>query len=95
MPFFKVLAMLAVSSLATAGGAYAGASGGATAGAASHKGQSSSAVAKLPVAKETKPATQAAEEAPIVMGRSVAVVRKSKLHHVKVKPPQPGLPTKN
>jgi len=95
MPFFKVLAMLAISSLAAAGGAYAGASVGATAGAAGPKGQEASAVAKFAVAKETKPAAQAAEEAPIVMGRSVAVVRKSKLHHVKVKPTQPGLPTKN
>lgn len=95
MPFFRVLVILAVSSVAMTGGTYAG----PASGAASPKAQKPTAIVKeaLPsvVAKESSPPGQAAEEAPIVMGRSVGVVRKSKLHHIKVKPTHPGLPNKN
>jgi hypothetical protein len=85
MPFFKVLAVLAVSSLAAAGGASAGAST-----AAGPKGQ------KAPtIVKSAQPAGHTAAEAPIVMGRSVGIVRKSKLHHIKAKPAHPHVPSKN
>ncbi len=97
MPFFRVLAgqvlmilglaVLAVSSLAVGNGAYAGP---AAAGSAVPEAQ----VAPV-VAKEVQPTHQVAEEAPIVMGRSVGVVRKSKLHHIKAKPARPGVTAKD
>jgi hypothetical protein len=84
MPFFKVLAVLAVSSLAAAGSASAGST------AAGPKGQ------KAPtIIKSAQPAGHTAAEAPIVMGRSVGIVRKSKLHHIKAKPAHPHVPSKN
>jgi hypothetical protein len=92
MPFFRVLAVLGlavltVSSLAVGNGAYAGP---AAAGSAVPKAQ----VAPV-VTKEVQPTREVGEEAPIVMGRSVGVVRKSKLHHIKAKPAHPGDPAKN
>jgi hypothetical protein len=84
MPFFKVLAVLAVSSLTAAGSACAGAST-----AAGPKGQ------KAPIVRSAPPASQSASEAPIVMGRSVGIVRKSKLHHIKAKPAHSNVPSKN
>lgn len=93
MPFFKGLAgvglaVLAVASLAVAEGAWAGPT--AAGAAAAPKAQ------RPPVAaKDKKPTGQAAEGAPIVMGRSVAVVRKSKLHHIKAKPDHPGASAKD
>ncbi len=99
MPFFRVLAVLAVASLAAASGAAAGSATGKSAGKAGPKGQKPPAVAMeaqpAAVAEGTPPSVQAAEEAPIVMGRSVAIVRKSKLRHIKAQPTHPTLPSQN
>jgi hypothetical protein len=76
MRFVEVLMVVAVSSVTVGGYAYAGATAGAS---------GSNVQTPLPVAR---PASQAIESAPIVMGRSVAVLRKSKLHHIKAKPAQ-------
>jgi hypothetical protein len=102
------LAVLAVSSLASMGGTYAASAANARAGGSASIGQKPPAVAKQATTKPAvakpavtkdnqpaaQPAGQAAEEAPIVMGRSVAVVRKSKLRHIKVKPAHPVRPAK-
>lgn len=87
MPFFKILPILAIAILVPADGAWAGP---AAAGGGNTKAQPATAQAKEP-----KPARQALDEAPIVMGRSVAVQRKSKLHHIKVKPTPATVSSKN
>jgi hypothetical protein len=88
MPFVKGLAILAVSSLVAAGGAHAGLS--MNNGARPKEEKPPAAVEQI-----TPPAASAVAEAPIVMGRSVAIVRKSKLHHIKPKPAKPTIANKN
>jgi hypothetical protein len=84
MSFVKVLAVVAVSGFATGGHARAGAAGAA-------------ATPKEPAAAVVQPEARPVEigEAPIVMGRSVGIARKSKLHHIKVKSEHPVASARN
>ncbi len=93
MPCFKSpvvlgLAALAVSSLVVGEGAWAGPPRARA--PAAPKAQKPAVVAT-----DVQPAGQAAEEAPIVMGRSVGVVRRSKLQHIKAKPVRPVVAHEN
>jgi hypothetical protein len=75
----NALAILVASILLTTGGAFAGAA------------KSSSGKADHPAAKSPPAAVlHVKPQAPIVMGRSISVHRKSKMHHVKVKPSESG-----
>jgi len=89
MPFVKGLAVLAVSSLVAAGSAHAGSSNGA------RPKEEKPPTALEQNAASTPSAPSAVVEAPIVMGRSVATMRKSKLHHIKPKPVKPTIANKN
>lgn len=97
MPLFKVLAVLAVTNLAVSNLAVSNlaVSTSAWAGPTSAAGTKGKAQSSPLAASEAKPASPAAEEAPIVMGRSVAVTRKSKLHHIKAKPANPSPSPRN
>jgi len=71
----NALGVVVISILLSSGLAYAGA-------AKSSGGKGNEAPQKSPPA----PVQHLKPQAPIVMGRSISVHRKSKMHHVKVKP---------
>lgn len=75
----KILAILVFSSLAVTSAAGAGE---ITRGNAHMKAPKGAVVAAVPL----PPSRHLLKEAPIVMGRSASVPRKSKLRHVKAKP---------
>jgi hypothetical protein len=76
MSVSRILAILAISILAVTGAARTGEAG--------HSKPVKAAAVPLP---PVRPAIHPIKEAPIVMGRSSSVRHKSRLRHVKAKPP--------
>jgi hypothetical protein len=75
----RILGILILSSLAATGTALAG---------GISKGSGAKADHALPTNGPASSARHARPQAPIVMGRSVSEHHKTKLHHIKIKPPE-------